>query len=173
MTDDAENLDGEAGDLTPKEELFCRAFGDPESETFGHGTASAEAARYVGPRVAAWRLRKRFRVIARLREYAEMAAADLGRVMSNIERTRLLAEAKGDHATALRAAELQGKRLGAFVDVCITDAPARRAFTAAEEIEARRLATLLILDGITNPEREALPAPAEVLDGESAQGANP
>jgi len=146
-TDDGDDLVAGPAPLSPKEELFCRAWGSVESETFGKAAASARVAGYSEPyHQAAWRLRRRPRIIARLKEYEEMAAADLGRVMSNIERTRILAEEKGDHATALRAAELQGRRLGAFFErsVLTLDVPAQHEYDAVLAVEASRIARLLI-----------------------------
>ena len=116
-TDDGDDLVTGPALLTPKEELFCKLFADPQSETFGRATASAKAAKYVSPHNASWKLRKRPRIIQRLKEYEKMAAADLGRVMSTIEHIRLEAEVKRDFATALRAAELQGRRLARFLSV--------------------------------------------------------
>lgn len=117
MASELEEVDGEelvTGDpLTPKEELFCRAYGDPESDSFGKATKSADVAGYVQPHNAGWKLCRRPRIIARLAEYHKAASADLGRVMANLEHIRLLALAKEpqDLATAARCAELQGKRL--------------------------------------------------------------
>jgi hypothetical protein len=45
MSDDLEGV-GEGGDLTPREEAFCRAYGDVESPTYGRGAKSAEVAGY-------------------------------------------------------------------------------------------------------------------------------
>jgi len=145
-TDDGDEILAGPAPLTPKEELFCRAWGDPQSETFGRATKSAAVAGYTQPHNAAWKLRRRPRIIARLKEYEEMAAADLGRVMATIEHIRLAAEEKGDHATALRAAELQGRRLGAFFErsVLTVDVPAQREYDSRLEIEAHRVARLLI-----------------------------
>ena len=145
-TDDGDDLVAGPAPLSPKEELFCRAWGDPQSETFGRATKSAAVAGYTQPHNAAWKLRRRPRIIARLKEYEEMAAADLGRVMATIEHIRLAAEEKGDHATALRAAELQGRRLGAFFErsVLTLDVPAQHEYDAVLAVEASRIARLLI-----------------------------
>lgn len=171
MSDGTEVEEGETTDLTPQEELFCEAYANPESKTYGNATGSARAAKYAQPHNAAWKLRRRPRIIARLVELHEMAAAGLGKVMADIEHTRLAALKKGDLATAARCSELQGKRLGAFVDVSVVDDVARREYSEVERIEAMRLGNLLLEDAEEEEDREqkrlnegALPAPAPLAD---------
>jgi len=167
-TGDGDDLVVGPASLSPKEELFCKAWGSVESETFGKATASARVAGYSEPHQASWRLRRRPRIIARLKEYEEMAAADLGRVMATIERTRILAEEKGDHATALRAAELQGRRLGAFFErsVLTLDVPAQHEYSERVALESSRLARLLIEED--GDRILGLPVPGEpVLEGKT------
>jgi len=144
--------------LTPQEETFCAAFGDPESETYGKATASAEVAKYIEPHNAAWKLRRRPRIIAKLEEYQKTAAAAAGRVMSDLEHERQLALAKDDIASAIRASELMGKHLGMFLErsiFTVADLEVRRQYSEAEQIEARRLSALLLLEDLSG---EAPPA---------------
>jgi len=105
--------------LTPREEQFCIAYGDPESSTYGRSEKSAAAAGYIQPRSAAWKLRRRPKIQARLAVFQSAATAAVGRVLSDLEHTRLLALEKGDLATAARCSELQGKHLSMFADVTI------------------------------------------------------
>ncbi len=165
MTDDVLDLavvdDGEDdGDLTPKEALFCEAFGNPESATFGNGTKSARVAKYVSPRNAAWKLRKRPRVQARLAEMHKLALVDIGQVMSGIEHCRLAAAKKADWAVVAKCLELMGKRLGAWVDVAVVDTVALQEFDERKAIEAHHLARLRLEEagaaglGVLPPEKQ-------------------
>jgi len=169
-TNDGDDLVAGPAPLTPQEETFCRAFGDPESETYGKGAKSAAAAKYSEPHNAAWKLRRRPRIIARLEEMQEEASAALGKVMSDLEHTRLRALAEGGAAglaVAARCSELQGKRLGAFRDVFAVDDPAeRREWDEKMAVEVSRLARLLIeQDG---DRLLGLPAPGEpALEGKT------
>ena len=147
-TDDLEDVEdlGAAAELTPKENLFCEAFANPESRTYGNATKSAQAAGYSQPHNAGWKLRRRSQIRARLGELYEVSAAALGRVMTDLEHERQLAVAKGDIASAVRASELMGKRLGAFLErniFALGDHEIHK-LTETEEAEARRLAGLLV-----------------------------
>ena len=132
---------------SPIEELFCRAYADPQSETYSQASESAKKAGFSakGARTAAWRALKRPCVKARLKEiYAESDFSE-DRVMSNFVSDRLRAIQKGDFATAVRCDELMGKRLGLFSDrlISVFEEPARRAeLDASEQREAALLATL-------------------------------
>jgi phage terminase small subunit len=145
MTNEIEKTERE---LTPQEVLFCDAYGDAESETYGNATKSAELAKYSQPHNAGWKLKQRQVVKDRLNEIYEKNRAGVGKVMSDLEYERLLAIAKGDISSAIRASELQGKRLGAFSDKHIFrvgDDEQRRQTKQieAEQLERiRRLATL-------------------------------
>jgi hypothetical protein len=148
-----ETQDDEPGDaplvLSAKEEAFCRYYGDPESETYSNGTASAKKAGFGQPHSAQWKLRRRLRVIARLKEFQDAACADLGKVMSDIEHTRRKALEKGDLAVAARCSELQGKRLGLFwerstMSFSEEESTRRREYSEAEKIEAAKLSRLLL-----------------------------
>jgi hypothetical protein len=103
-------------ELTPQEVLFCDAYADAESETYGNATKSAELAKYKQPHNAGWKLRQRQVIKDRLKEIYEKNKAGIGKVMSDLEYERLLAIKKGDISSAIRASELQGKRVGAFSD---------------------------------------------------------
>jgi hypothetical protein len=152
--------------LTPKELDFCERFGSPESDTYGKGTLSAKLAGYEQPHNAAWKLRRRPRIIAKLEEYQEAVRATVGKVLADLEAERLIALAKDppDTAAAIRATELMGKHLGMFVDfgvVTTFDLERRRQFTDREIEEGSRLARLAILDGLERPPTLALPAPPQ------------
>ena len=144
--------------LSPQEEQFCCAYGDPESETYGKATASAALAGYVEPHNAAWKLRRRPRIQARLAQFQDVTTAAVGRVLSDLEHERQLALAKGDIASAVRASELMGKHLGMFRENIEIEVGASRAYTEAEALEAKRLAVLM-LEGAG----ELPAAPAEPL----------
>ena len=108
----------ESAALTGKEELFCQAFGNPESETYGMKLKSAAKAGYAEPgaHTAAWKLLRRPRIKARLQEIYVSGDFSVGKVMSNLANDRIRALAKDDIATACRCDELMGKRLRLFVD---------------------------------------------------------
>ena len=161
MTNDKDKL----RELSPQEDRFCRAYGNPESETYGNATKSAEFAGYAQPHNAAWKVRHRPQIIARLQEMYDVATASLGKVMSDLEHERLLALKKGDLAAAIRASELQGKRLGAFLDrnvLAIDELQARDDYSDAERIEINRIADLLVLG------HAALPLPLQAKEGDDA-----
>jgi hypothetical protein len=141
--------------LTPREEQFCVAFGDPESVTYGRSEKSAAAAGYVQPRSAAWKLRRRPKIQARLAEFQAAASAAAGRVLSDLEHTRLLALDKGDLATAARCSELQGKHLAMWLESSVLTlvAPETVARYDARVAEQTAQITMFLL---LNPPR-ALP----------------
>lgn len=152
--------------LTPQELLFCEAYASPESETYSCGTKSAERAGYGQPHNAQWRLRQRPAVQKRIAEFHEIAAAGLGKVMADLEATRLLALAKKDYATATRCSELQAKRLGAFVDRVELNLPTTKALSVTERQEARKIAEVMLREGHHL-------SPPRVVDVESPPGALP
>jgi len=132
---------------SPIEELFCRAYADPQSETYSQASESAKKAGFSarGARTAAWRALKRSCVKARLKEIYAASDFSADRVMSNLESDRLKALEKGDIGAAIRADELMGKRLGMFSDrlISVFEEPARRVeLDASEQREAALLATL-------------------------------
>jgi len=152
---------------SPIEELFCRAYADPESETYSQATESAKKAGFSasGARTSAWRALQRPHVKARLRELYEATEFSAGRVMSNIAADRLRAIQKGDIATAVRCDELLGKKLGLFSDRLIQtfeDPGRQHELDESERREATMLATLrlrlpaspgtLQLPGVSNAE---------------------
>ena len=108
----------EAKALSPLEEKFCKAFGDPESETYGQGTKSAVAAGYAAgtARNASWKALRRPRIKVRLKEIYSESDFSAGKVMSNLASDRLKALEKGDISSAVRCDELLGKRLKLWVD---------------------------------------------------------
>ena len=147
--------------LTPKEELFVRAFCDVESETFGRAVKSAAVAQYVEPRNAAWKLRRRPRIIARIAEYEKLVRVQIGKVLSDLEHERLAALEKGDIASAIRASELQGKHLAMFTDKVAVDYPEIGEYDERAALDARRITVFLL----TTPPDPALldaPVPAAV-----------
>ncbi len=169
--EEGEVEEAEAAGLTPKEMLFCYAYGDPESPSFGQRTKSARVAGYSGPRSAAWKLLKRPKVEERLSALHKSATAAIGRCMANLEHIRLLAEKKGDLRVAARCAELQGRHLAAFADVVAVDLPACREYTETEQIEARRLARLLLEEDEEPVIAGALAAPSDTdQSAQDAQG---
>ena len=153
--------------LTPKEELFCVAYADPESETYADGTASAKKAGFAetSAHTAAWRALRRPRVKARLKELYAESDFSPGRVMSNLVADRLKALAKNDIATAVRCDELMGKRLGLFSDrlISCTETPERqRELDDAEKAEARLIAEArLRLPCPAYPGQESVPNDSE------------
>jgi len=137
---------GDGPVLSPREEAFCRAYGDVESPTYGRAGKSAEAAGYSGPRSAALKLRRRPRIRARLAEFYELARAAVEKVIADLENERLTALAKGDVASAVRASELQGKHLMMFSERYVLDMPELQALSEVQIVEALRLSRLLLLE---------------------------
>ena len=150
--------------LTPREEQFCVAFGDPESLTYGRSEKSAAAAGYVQPRSAAWKLRRRPKIQARLAEFQTAAFAAAGKVLSDLEHTRLAALEKGDLATAARCSELQGKHISLWTDVLLVDPGTTYKYDKRVAEDTRTLTALLLL-------REAGAAAIESLQGVAAPAA--
>ena len=134
---------------SPVEELFCRAYADPQSETYGQASESAKKAGFSakGARTAAWRALKRPCVKARLKEIYAESDFSADRVMSNLVADRLKALAKGDIGAAIRADELMGKKLGLFSDRLIQtfeDAGRQHELDEAEKRQAMLLAGVLL-----------------------------
>ncbi len=154
-------------DLTDKERLFVEALADPESGTFGRRTASAAAAGYGGARSAAWKALKRPRVRQALAVRVQQAQRSLDFVMAEIEVIGQKAAESGDWSTALRAAELQAKRLGGFTErlmIGMDERESRRGYDAEEVEEAQRLSRLLLApdaDGREAPPTAEPAVPAE------------
>ena len=139
----------DGGLCTPQEEAFCRAYADPESETYNNGTQSAVKAGYAaaGAHTAAWKALRRPRVQHRLREIYGEQEWSPERVMTNIAANRAKADQKGDLATVARCDELMAKRLGLLSDRVITsrETPERqRVLDEAKRKMAERLAILLM-----------------------------
>ncbi|MCX5653709.1 MAG: hypothetical protein NTY65_03540 [Planctomycetota bacterium] len=163
--------DGSAGEvlvavvpLTPKEEAFVRAYADPESATYGQATKSAEVAQYREPHNAAWKLRRRPRIIARIAEYEKLTRACVGKVLTDLEHERQLALAKGDIAAAIRASELQGKHLAMFTDrLAVDESQVVERYNARRAEEAARITAILLM----NP--APLQIPAALAAGQEPQ----
>ena len=154
--------------LSPREEAFCVHFADPESEHYGRSAASATAAGYASrPSHVAWRLRRRPRIVERIAEFQDLARAAAARVLAALDHERLLAVAKGDVASAIRASELQGKHLAMWVERTIVAAVVTEAkvYTQAEIVEAQRIATIRLEAGDVGE----LPDEAAVLETAKAE----
>jgi len=135
--------------LTPQEEQFARAYADCESATYGNATKSAEIAKYSSPGNSGWKLRHRPKVITRIKELYEKNAQQIGKIISDLENLRVRALEKGDLATAARASELCGKRLGMFSDrfVFSSDDEIKQKKLGEKEVEeARRLAAIRLAE---------------------------
>ena len=134
--------------LSPKENLFCEFYARVESEVFGRAGASAEKAGYSKKNryVAASKLRKLPRVIARLQKIYAEALPFVGKVVTDLEALKIAAVQKGDLSTALRATELLGKHLGMFFErsVLTLDADTRFKYDERVAIEARRLSKIML-----------------------------
>lgn len=126
--------------LTPLEEVFAAAFANVESVTYGNATASARVAGYKSPENAAWRLRRRPRVMAKIAAHQKGTIATIGKVFSDLENQRLLAIAKGDIQAANRSSELQGKHLAMFTDRVLVDEVVRHEYDAKIAAEVCHLA---------------------------------
>ena len=134
-----------SGLLTPMEERWCRAYADPESSTYGLATASAKAAGFSESHNASWKIRRRPKVRARLAELYSLTIVAADKVMTDLENLRLRAVKKGDVQAAVRAVELQGKRLALFVEknALILRAPVPRELTWEENRQADLIALVL------------------------------
>ena len=113
MTDDSQ----EAGGLTPKQQRFCREFlvdlnGTKASVRAGYSERTAYS--------QASRLLKNAKVAARIAELqaetAKRLEVTVDSVMADLEGLCSSAVAAKQFGPAVRAKELQGKRLGMFVD---------------------------------------------------------
>jgi len=159
MSEDlVERDDGDGGEvlvavvpLTPKEEAFVRAYADPESATYGKATKSAEVAKYQEPHNAAWKLRRRPRIIERISEYEKLTRVVIGKVLTDLENTRLRALEKGDLSTAAACSTWQGRHLGMFVDVVAVDPGELPRYDARVAAEARKITAILLMQGAAAP----------------------
>jgi len=152
--------------LSPREEAFCRFFGDPESLHYGRPTKAAVAAGYPEKSAwnTAWKLRRRPKIQARLAEFQAAATAAAGKVLSDLEHERLLALEKGDVASAIRASELAGKHLGLFFERNVLTVAVPREYDARAALDARRITAFLLM----NPPDPALLAPPVPVAAETA-----
>jgi len=127
--------------LTPQEELYCQAYANPESETYGNGSKSAAKAEYKEPHNAAWKLKRRPHVQARLAEMYRENESSIGRVMSDLRSLQLRAEAKGDLSSAVAALKLQGMRFALFSERMVNfDDKQQRQLTEQEVAQAKMIA---------------------------------
>jgi len=156
MNDLPAEIEAEDGDLieesdplTPREADFVERYSNPESESYGQATKSARLAGYGGQaHAAAWRLRRRARVMAKIEERQRATMATIGKIFSDLENQRLLALAKNppDIQAANRSSELQGRHLAMFTDRVVVDEMVVHEYDALLEVEAHRLARLLLED---------------------------
>lgn len=161
--------DDDLRQLSAQEELFCVAYGNPESTTYGNATKSAEVARYAQPHNAGWKVKKRPHIRARLQEFYDVAEASIGKVMSDLEHERILALEKGDVAAAIRASELQGKRLGAFTDSASKlDITIKREYSEREKLEAAKIAQMHFLESVT-PSKPMSELPGATISPKAGQ----
>jgi len=167
--DDGDLIEG-SDPLTPREEVFAAAYANPESTTYGRATKSAAAAGYGQPHNAAWKLRRRPRVVARIEEYQRATMATIGKVFSDLENQRLLALAKDppDIQAANRSSELQGKHLAMFTDRVVVDEVIVHEYDERIALEASRIARVLIEDA----GERGLGAAPDVIEGAPLQEKN-
>jgi hypothetical protein len=147
-----------AEDLSPQERIFCAAYADAESETYGNALGSARVAKYKAPRSAASRLVRRPACRALIDEFYEKNASNIGRVMSDLRAVQLKAEKKDDLSTVVACLKLQGERYGMFSsrNIIISENEGRqRELDDAQRKEAQRLADILAR------EAQALPEPVD------------
>jgi hypothetical protein len=144
--------------LTPKEEAFCRFYGDPESQFYSRPTAAAKAAGYAEKSAwnTSWKLRRRPQIIARLAEFQKAATAAASKVLSDLENTRLQALAAGDWATSARCSQLQGQALGLFYERNILSVDNTPVYDERAALDARRITAFLLM---TPPDPALLDAP--------------
>jgi hypothetical protein len=139
----------------------------PESTTYGKATKSAEIAGYTEPHNAAWKLRRRPRIIARLAEFEKVTRVQIGKVLTDLEHERKAALEKGDLATAVRASELQGKHLAMFTDkVAVDDSETVARWDARRAEDMRIVEALVCTSGDPLP---ALPARPVTVEQESQE----
>ena len=160
--------------LTPREEAFCVAFGDPESLHYGRPTKAAVAAGYPEKSAwnTAWKLRRRPRIIARLAEFQAAATAAASKVLSDLENTRLQALAAGDWATSARCSQLQGQALGIFYERNILSVDNTPVYDERAALDARRITRILLTmppDPDLLPEVPQLPVVVEAVPAPPAR----
>jgi hypothetical protein len=117
--------------LTPQQETFCVFYTNIGTETFCHGTLSAEQAEYAKAscRTTAWKLLRTPKIRERIAEiHHENMSRNLINVdsqLAKLEHLRRKAEERGDLSSAIRAVELVGKYLSMFSDkhVIVTEQP--------------------------------------------------
>ena len=149
IEDDDGDLIEESDPLTPREAEFVERYSNPESQSYGRATESARLSGYGGQaHQAAWRLKRRPRVVAKIAENQEATMATIGKVFSDLENQRLLALAKmpPDIQAANRSSELQGKHLAMFTDRVVLDPVVVHEYDERRAIESHRIARILLED---------------------------
>ena len=150
--------------LNEREELFCQHYALAGSEFYGQSEKAAIEAGYSpdSARTMGWKLRRRAKVIARIREINQESLKDAPAVLADIDDIRKRARKKGDLSVELRAAELLGKRLGLFLETnIVVDVQKLREFTIREEREAFRLSRIMVETATVPTVAEAIPTGKE------------
>jgi len=83
------------------------------------------------------------------RKQAEASAMALDWVVSEHRRYMALAEEKGNLAVATKNLEMIGRTRGIYQDTLTLDVGQRQAMSEAQEVEARRLAGLLVAEQVS------------------------
>lgn len=148
--DDETNV---AETLSGPQETWCQAYEDTElnSETRGNASASARLAGYKSPGAAGFKMKHNPRIQRRLaelqKEHRLAAGISVDKVLTDLDRQRQMAEAKGDISAAIRASELQGRHLAMFTDRSVVEEPQEvEHLDERRTEEARRIAQIRLRD---------------------------
>ena len=95
--------------------------------------------------------------------FQKAAFAAAGKVLTDLENTRLLALAKSDLATAAACSKMQGQHLAMWTDVLATDIPDAPRYDPKLAAEASRITAFLLLNPASDSPL-ALPAPPAVIE---------
>jgi phage terminase small subunit len=141
---------------TELQEKFCLAYADPNSPSCGVALRSARIAGYGGSHVdvTACQLMKHPRILRRIEELkkdfgqraALQNAVTLSLVQKEHARLAALAEGQGDLTNATRNLEALGRTIGAYSDSVRVDIAKVREYTAQEQAEAKRLASIRLTE---------------------------
>lgn len=147
--------------LTAKQRCAMENYLNPASDTFNNLTQSMIEANYT-PKYAdhrGWEMVGKDHIKAFMVDYkAELhknQAITIELQQQKHQRLALLAEAKGDLATATRNQELIGKTIGAYADRVITEPDKLKALTDKENEENRRLAAIRLTEVIGKGHKSA------------------
>lgn len=145
-----------ARELTEKQEAYCRAVADTDSDTFGKRKESAIAAGYAedSPTQAAWKCENNPLVKARIEELkvgqCDKSGLTESKILCDLEHNRRVSMEVGtatDRVNAREISKLQGQHRGMWKVEEVTDAE-QEQLSEKDKAEAREYAAWSLRQGL-------------------------